>query len=499
MAGLNIYTRNIYLLGSAEKGPVNYPVQITDINRAKRIFGSVGSLIDGASQIIDMQVPCNLWLVKTTGRHGEINLNVMLESGDIIKNGFVIRSRHADDVCNNIELLFDDNIMTFKLTGYRCKEITYELKNYSTVKELADAINNDTRLMKNEVVCVVNCPYDTILQHSLTPVNKSFHKMTGGDNGLIYTKSELFFSLMNTYSTLEGQFTDIIIPLHAYYDDTYTEDEHNVPFLECNKDYLMVKNNITGTYDSFYRQLISFCVQQMQHGFITHGVMDTSPRSRFKLNEEDIPGFLAGIKRINKLDYELQRYDMMVSVCFTDLWDNYGTHITSGAVPYASLIASTNVMSSTTNLNLSNKFLVVDKYSNYTLSTIASYGFVGFRYSPLHHLTVVNQGVTLCSDSNFKFIENVRTFQIIAKHFRTFLYKYVGMNIEDLVVSGVFEDEITIMLELLKTNGLIHSVQAVSVTIDDYQTVIIDLDIISIHTLSSIKMTNGVCLGRGGV
>lgn len=499
MDGVMLYTRNIYLLGSAEKGPVNYPVHITSIDTAKRIFGTNGSLIDGASQVVDMQVPCNLWLVKTTGRHSEVKLNVLLENGDIIKGGLIFRSRHADDICNNIEVFLDDRYLSFKLTGYKCEEVVYDLSKYTLLKELVDDINNDTRKLNNEIVCILNCPYETVLEFALTPVNDSYFKMSGGKSGLFCNKNEMFFSLQNTYATLEGQFTDIVVPLNAYYDDTYTEDSNYVHILECNKDYLKVKNKLTETYESFYKQLITFCVQQMQHGFITHGILDTTPRARYKRKIENLPQSLSALKNINELDKDLEKYNMMVSVCFSDVWDNYGTHITSGAVPYATILASTDVTESTTNKRMSNKFLVVDKYSNDILNTISTNGFVCFRYSPLHHLTTVHSGVTLCNNSNFRYIANIRTFQVVAKHFRTFLYKYIGSNIEDLVHSGVLEEQIMFMLQELIQLGLIHSVKTVLVNITEYNHIVIDLDIVSIHTLEAIRISNGICINNGGI
>lgn len=498
MDGINLYTRNIYLIGTAEKGPVNYPVQVTNINSVIRIFGTKGSLIDGASMVIDMQVPCNLWLCKTSGSHAEVGLNVLLENGEIIKGGFLIRSRHADDICNNIEVFLDDNFLSFKLNGYGDYEMSYDLSQFHTLKDLSDAINKDTRLLKNEIITVVNCPYDTPCKFTLSPVNDTFFKMKGGSSGLYYTKNELFFSMINTYSTLSGQFTDIIVPLCMYYDDSFTDDVDLLPYVNCNKDYVLVKDD-NGEYESFYNQLLEFCVSQMQHGIVSHGVMDTEPRTKYKSIEDEFVKYMAAFKKINTPKNDMDKYSMMVSICANDLWDNYGTHITSGAVPYATIISSIDVVQSTTNKNFTDKFILVDKYSNSTLHNLSSQGFVCYRYSPIKHLPTVYSGVTPCSINNFRYIENVRTFQIVAKHFRTFLQQYIGMNIEDLVDSGVFEDSVKIMLDELISFGVIESVKFVNVTIKEYHSLVIDIDFVSIHTFETIRMSNGICLGDGGM
>ena len=79
-----LYAKNIYLIGTAEKGPVNVPTLAVSIEHARAIFGKEGSLVDAYSIIVDTDMDCNVWLVKTSGGHGEAYLNILKDNGDFI-------------------------------------------------------------------------------------------------------------------------------------------------------------------------------------------------------------------------------------------------------------------------------------------------------------------------------------------------------------------------------------------------------------------------------
>lgn len=497
MEVLDLFTRNIFLIGSSTKGPVNYPVKVNSVEYAKQVFGPRGDLIDAVSQLIDMEVPCNLWLIKGFGRHSEVYLNVLDESGEILLNGFHIKSKHADDMCNNIQVFVDDNQIAFKLGGYSCKEVSYNLHDYSTLVELAKAINEDTKNNLNEVICTAFCDPSTSCDSTLAPANYPHHQLTGGSSGLEYNINQKYIALDEVYSTLEGQFVDFIVPLGVYYDNTKLFTTDQFATIGAKEPMVEIEHEYDNQYKNFHNQMIRFCVDQMQHGFVTHGLLGITPRAYLKTRDEH--SFLRGLeclKEVNYIEEELRRYSMLTSIVTSDMWYHYGTVACNGVIPYLALLSKTAVNQTTTNLEVTEKFLLIDRQSSACLDKVADLGFVAFRYSPRKHLPVVYKGVTTSYDSEYSQVENVRTFQFVARAIRTFLDNYVGQNIEDAYFSGHLEESLTNTLIGIKTLGLITGINTVSLEVKDNSHLIIDIDLVGIHTINSIKLANSVILDR---
>lgn len=486
-----LYARNIFLIGTAEKGPVNSPILAKSLEHVRSIFGNQGSLLEAYSIISDTDIPCNVHLCKTSGSHGELYLNVLKDNGDIIENGFYIKSKHANESANDIEIYLDDNVITFtypqELGG---NTLSYSLNNYNTLHDLANAINEDTKLLKGEVFCFAYCEPHISCKFSLSPVNSTQLKLIGGDSGLHYNKNMLYNCMGTTYSALEGYPTDIIVPLDVFYDDTLTDDIELLDSLSFNKDYLTLKSN--GEYMSFYKQLVSFCKLQMQSSIISHGVMGMNPTNNYEIDEEELLKTLDVCNTINNLSDDLKKYSHMVSVVVSDVYALYGTVTTNAYIAYAVLIASTRISETTTNKSLPSSFVLYNVFEQDTLKQISDKGYVCFRNSPVTNNIHVVNGVTKSTHNELKYLCNVRMIQVVMKNVKALLSEYIGRNIEELIESGEINARMSELFSSLYADEFIKDFSALNVIKKDDSHLMVNLSFATRYMLEEIDSYSGL-------
>lgn len=486
-----LYARNIYLLGTAEKGPVNVPILGKTLSYIKTIFGSTGSLIDAYMMIEDSDIPCNVYLVKTAGSHAELYLNVINDSGEIIENGFYIKSRHASEDSNNIEIYLDDNVITFtyplELGG---NTLSYQLANYKTLHDLAASINEDTKLSNGEIFCSAFCEPHISCDFTLSPVNPTNLKLVGGNSGLNYNKNMMYNSLSVTYSVLEGLPTDIVVPLECYFDDTFTDDLSYLDSYSFDKDYITLKSN--GEYLSFYKQLIDFCRLQMQSSIITHGVMGMHVMEEYDIDIDKLIKKLDVFNKANNLPQDYEKYSHMISVTATDFYSMYGTMVTNSYIAYSVLLASAKISETTTNKNLPKSFILYNIFEQEVLSEISKMGYVCFRNSPLTNSPHVVNGVTKSKDENLKYLCNVRASQVVMKNIRNSLAKYVGKNIEQLIESGDINNDMHSIMSNLNTRGLLKGYSALNVIKKSDSHLMLDVSFSTKYMVEDLKSYTGL-------
>lgn len=473
-------------------GPVNVPILAKSVEHVRSIFGNSGTLFDAYAMIDDSDIQCNVHLIKTAGRHSELYLNVLKDNGEIIENGFYIKSKHANEISNDIEIYLDDNVLTFK---YPVKlggnTLSYSLSNYNTLHELANAINSDTRLLKGEVWCSAFCEPHISCKFSLAPVNATDLKLTGGDNGIYYNKNMMYNCMTTTYSILEGAPTDIIVPLDSYYDDTLTDDKELLENYNFEKDYVTLKSN--GQYLSFYKQLLDFCKLQMQSSIITHGVMGMNPLAIPDIDEAFMFKRLDTFNKANELSMEDRNYSHMISVTASEVYGLYGTLVVNSYIAYAVLVASTKISETSTNKRLPSSFILFNIHEQYVLKQISEMGYVCFRNSPLTRNIHVVNGVTKSGHKDLKFLCNVRMIQVVMKNLRISLSKFIGQNVDDLIKSGEINKEMTRLMNDLNENNFVKDFSALNVMKKDEGHLLVDLTFATKYMVENIKSFSGLC------
>lgn len=471
----DFFGRSIYIVGSSELGPTNIPTMISSLGELYSTFGTSGNLIDAYKQIKQSSSNNNITVVKTTGTHSVLHLNVNKKNSDIIEDGLVFKAKDSSHIYNNIKMSIKSDSILFNFPielggGYK----EYYYSDYTILGLLERAINNDTKAGTNFVYAQCNVSSATLIVGSIDTVNPPVIYMYGGDNGILYSKAQLYFCLEETYSMLEGEPVDILIPVNALMDDLcpdeiiYGVDQYDSLFYQEDRDYLNLKLD-DGRKASYYEQLLFYCIKQLRFGFITHGIMGYNLTLDSGLYN-NVGAFINSVVEasliINRTNLELQPYWFLISAVVGDLKFDGGV-IANGYTAYAGTVASLNIASNTTNKPVGTTVMLFNEFKNQDLSSLADLGVVTFRYSPLQECVVVMNGVTTAPvDSDFHFLCNVRMIQLTMSFLKAVFEDYIGEDVQALMGNNLLSDNIQTLLDYLKGNSIITG-YSVTVTRDD--------------------------------
>lgn len=487
-------SNKIFLLGMAESGPVNTPIKVNSLSHAVSIFGYTGDLIDTYRAIVETNCDCEVYIVKVTGVHSDLYLNINECYGGIIKNGFYIKSKYANEKYNDVKVIIDNDAMYIhydsKELGDYIKE--YNFKDYPTVYDLVEGINSDGRLLKGEVYCYATCDPSTLSVSAFGPVNNSINKLSGGNSGLYYNKNMLYNCLDHTYGILEGEEIDIIVPVGAFYDDTFEDITlNNSDYFDLNREYLTLKEVDNSRYKSYYKQLLEFCIKQLRHSVITHGLMGTNLTKSPFIDEKKLIAKLSYIKDLNYYK-EYEKYMMLISVCVGDIYTNYGTRVLNSYAVYAPLIASIQMTENTTNKKIMGSFTLYNIFSNETIREFMKLGFVCLRYSPLEKTVVVATGVTTSNNEDFKFLCNIRMIQLTIFYLRIFYSTLIGKSLNQILKTRELEIGVNAILQKLSNENILkgYSINIISNLLTG--NVLIGLSLKTIYMVENFDTYTGI-------
>lgn len=512
----NYYAKKIFLLGSADFGPVNLPIKVSSASHVKNTFGEKGTLLDAFRVIKESDLDCEVFMVKVTGRHSEAYLNINLPTSKIEENGFYFKSKYANEIYNDIEIIiYEDalyiNYPTKELGNYYLQykyNITDENGDdvldddgnliYKTLYDLAEEINEDTRLMNSQVYCYLSCDPETMANTALVGVNEETNKLRGGNSGIYYNKNMTYNCLSDTYNILEGREIDIIVPIDCYYDDTFTDEKEKLEeFFDLEREYLTLKDN-NNEYLSYYEQLLEFCRRQLRFGFITHGIMGMNPNKDTFLDQDKYYLKLQYLKKLNNKNKFYDKYRQLISICVGDMYTTYGTRIYNSYILYATLIASIQISENTTNKPLPDSFTVYNDFDNFSLAKIRELGFTGFRYSVLKKAPVVSSGVTTSDDPNFKYLCNIRMCQLVMTRVNKLLSQYIGENINSRIIIKQLEGKLIDLLTKLINDNVLSGFSVNSLTIQKMGHLLLDLSFKTVYMTESIRAYAGLACYTGG-
>lgn len=457
--------KHIYLLGSAEFGPTNEPILIRSTVGLYNKFGKRGTLIDAFHALKYTSKDNLVYLVKTTGEHATAYLNVNIPEGEIIEDGLIFTSSESNEIFNDIEILVDVDRISFVFPDeLGLKRKVYYYKDYRTIEDFVSTINKETRNHKNYIYAYYNVSPDTSLENALFPCNPFTIYMYGGQCGLDYSKNLLYNCLERTYEMLESHEIDIIIPVDAFMDDIYPDDEDGSEYMydrkyyQSNKDYLT--ENMYGKKMSYMNQLIQFCVRQLNFGLVTNGIIGYNSSYKYwsyYLSDAD------EIARMYKACYEYNLsccsnpfYAFLISVVGGDIRYNKGTIIDNGYLAYAALCTNTIITSGTTNIPISDSISLYHEFSEDILKEMADTGIVTFRHSPLYDTPVVYDGITGgTEDENLKLFCNVRMIQMCMSYVDKLFKTYIGENLVKLIEENIIENDLEVLLKNIHRSGII--------------------------------------------
>lgn len=512
---INLYGKKIFLLGTSNLGPVNTPIKAISASHIKSVFGEEGTLLDAYRTIKETNFDCDVFLVKVTGTHSELYLNVNVPSGEIIANGFYLKAKSANEKYDAIEITIDADALYINYTnddiGNYTLEYKYQLEDeygnlvtdkdgnpiFKTIYDLAEEINEDTRNLCSQIYCYANCEPTVMANSALAGVNPRVNRLSGGNTGLYYNKNMLYNCLSDTYAILEGRDIDLILPLEAYFDDTFTDDSNALDeFYDLEREYLSLK--IDGTYLSYYKQLLDFCKTQMRFGYLTHGIMGMNLISDPFLDQDAYYYKLEHFKKINEDDKTMDKYKQLISVCVGDLYTTYGTRIYNTYITYAALVASIIITENTTNKPFPDSFTTYVDFDTRMLDKIKDLGFTTFRYSLLKKTVVCANGVTTSDDSNFKYLCNIRMCQLTMCRVRELLMSFIGENINTLINTREIEQSVIVLLNQLMNLKVLSGFGINSITNPNTGHVLLDLSFKTQYMLEKIRAYSGLTTVRYG-
>lgn len=490
----DLYGKKIYLLGTAVLGPVNTPIKMNSLAHAISIFGGQGSLIDAYKIIIETRLSCEVYLCKVTGTHSEVYLNVNQSFNEVIENGMYIKSKHANENYNDVTITLSDEslFIEYNPDDYNGYILEYSYSNNPSLHGLVESINEDTRNLKSEIYCYTNCEANTQTIGSLDTVNPTTLKLSGGNSGLYYNKNMYYNCLDETYAMLEGLDIDIIIPLDANYDDTFTDnEEHLENYYNLNREYLTLKND-NKEYCSYYTQLLKFCKNQMRFGSLTNGIMGTYIIDDPHFDEEEYLKKLVFFNECNEQIKENQKYKHLISVVVGDLYNMYGAGISNGYIAYSAIVASLIISENTTNRMLPKTFITSTVFSQKAIDKLQEIGFTSFRYSVLKKVVVVTNGITTSSDEAFKYFVNVRMSQLTMCYVRKLLSSFIGEDLNNILVSKSLEQGLKSLLNSLVRLNVITGYGVNELINPVTGHIFLDLSLKTIYMIENVRAYSGL-------
>lgn len=498
-----LHGKKIYLLGSAEYGPTNEPIRIKSTVGLYNKFGKTGTLIDAFHAIKYTTKENEVYLVKTTGEHAIAYLNVNILEEEIISNAFILMASESNELYNEVKIEIDIDSLTIvypddlNIPEHR---LTYDFNKYYTIELLASAINKDTKNKRSFINANYMVDPSTRTKNAFYVCNPDVVSLYGGQCGLGYTKNLLYTCLDRTYNILESLPIDIVIPVDAFLDDLYPDDsedeqwQYNMKYYQSTKDYLTP--DTLGNPRSFMNQLINFCVNQLNFGCVTTGILGFNSVNFYTTNYLYESDYIAVMFKYC-LDYnrhlcENEAYSFLVSVVAGDIGYNKNTIIDNGYLAYGAFNASIQINTGNTNIPVSNNIRLYNEFSEEVLADLAENGIVTFRYSPLYESVVVYDGITAVSrkESPLKLYCNVRMIQMCISYLNRLFQFYIGLNLRELIEKRIINDNIDNILDILQSKNVINDYHYQLEP--DYKegTLIVNLDLLTNYMTKSLKINS---------
>lgn len=456
------YGKNVYLLGTASFGPTNCPIKIKSLSHLYSIFGSSGTLIEAYRQVYNIVSNVNIYCCKITGRHSCTFLNVNIENDEVFENALELKAMYSSDIYNDVYIKITETCISFKFPQkLNIQDIEYYFSDYGTLGILVDQINRDTKNGLNCIDAQLYCDSDVESYCSLSTVNPDSVYLFGGDNGLSASKNTMYYCLDDTLHLLEGEPIDVIVPLNMYIDDIQLQSSKYDMSAYDESYYDNPKDTLTNDEDnilSYYDLLLGYCVQQLNNGFLTLGIMGYNPTSDMYLNNNKEEYIKIAVEYLNenKFNKVYENYNQLISVVIGDVMFPYLESNVNGYVLYAVKLASLNLMDCPTNKFISKNVYLYNEFDNNDLDYFSNNGLVSLRYSPLKEAVVFSSCVTTCSSDNLMYnIQNLKAIQFSVSCLYDIFQQYIGEDLNKMLDSNFLSNVIKGCFNLIKSENLI--------------------------------------------
>ena len=499
----SLHGKKIYLLGSAEYGPVNEPIRIKSTVGLYNKFGKQGTLIDAFHAVKYTTTNNEVYLVKTVGEHSTTYLNVNIIDGEIISNGFILMASESNEIFNEISIIIDINSLTVIFPddlNVPEHKIIYDFNEYPTIELLANAINKDTKHKRSYLYANYSVDSGVRTRDAFYVCNPDKVTLYGGQCGLYYSKNLLYTCLERTYSLLESTPVDIIIPVDAFLDDLYPDDsedeqyQYNMKYYQSTKDYLTP--DTLGNMRSFMNQLIEFCMKQLNFGLVTTGVIGFNPintwTTDYLYEADEVATMYKHCLDYNRSLCMNEAYSFLISCVAGDISYNKGSIIDNGYLAYGAFNASIQVNIGNTNMKISDNLRLYTEFSEEVLADLAEHGIVTFRHSPVYNSVVVYDGITAVTrkESPLVLYCNVRMVQLCISYLNQLFQFYIGLDLKKLIDSKTIDKNVEGILSILSSRNIITDYHYKFEPDYINGTLTVDLDLLTNYMTKSLKINS---------
>lgn len=498
------YGKNLFILGTANKGKSNEPVQVYNLSQCKELFGDLeaGNLIKAFKECyLVAQNNINYYLIRIFDTYSTITL----KGYDYRYKSFTplikLYAKEAGIYYNNIYITVTDKGLIINQDNLNNPTVLYSYSDYKTIYDFLIAINKDENILIYG---------DSQLLHaSLSDIYKYYKDndllniplyMTNTRKQLCFTKNQLYIALDETYDILIGQPIDILYVPDIFVDDInpreYKNKYGNVLYQQ-DRDYLTLPDlkNENKTV-SFHKQMIDFCKKQFECGIATHGVIGFNNPQEYTecilFSKPYLSKALFGtcfssrdglIEKNNNTIIDGGKY---ISIVCGEL--EYENYYNSGASAYASILALNSKLDSLTNTTVPYINNIRYHLDDEQLIELSKLGIVTFRYSLLKQAIVINNAVTAqMYGSPYCNVSNMRMIQTIICYFKEVLEQYIGQNILKLSQTTIIQDKIAQLVDLMIYKALVKDLKYnVSFDINNHK-LYLELNILALNSLSYIS------------
>ncbi|MCX7610392.1 MAG: hypothetical protein N2043_02240 [Ignavibacterium sp.] len=522
-SGRQIGMRSILLLGTANDGPVNFPTKVTNFEHAKSIFGeeTEGNLLSACRIVFDNITSDSIvYLMRVSGKEARAELLIEEVDEETVKQkiGIGFRSYHGGKQYNSILIYAsldeetNEPFLLFYNAETEQQSNTYWLNQYKTVSELCQHISEDTRNGKGWVLAYTNIPKESIQSIIPNMLNEmSFENefyLEGGESGVDICKDEYFLALENAYELLHGFYCDVVVPVEAYFDDTYPRNFYGDSFYfnqfyAKKRDYIWLDDE-NKKPRMFHKQLIDFCQKQMRFGFMPHGVMGFYPITDPREYTQH-PYSLSLARVLNsplstregmgekQFDNVIDK-GYFISVVMGDFLDK-NENLIPGYLVYASLLLNLKIEDTTTNQPIPNqdKYRLIYEFETKEIEKLSELGVVTFRNNRKKGLVVSNGCTCSIPTSPFHWYSNVRQSQIVFSMLYESLKDFEGRTAPfQILIREAREIGESVLKELKKANVVLD--YNLNITMDSLNEMYVEVELQPKYAVEFIKVSGYVPL-----
>lgn len=470
--------KNILIIGSSEFGITNEVIEVTNEKDVIMTYGRNGSIYESYKSIKDEVSKYNIgvFVIKYGGEHATASFNINTKES-IINDALIFKSIYSNELYNDIRI----NItsvgieMIFPLF-FNLNPKIYHYKDFPNLYMLIKQINEDTINGENVIFAQANVDDFTEFDESFALINES-KNLSNGDSGLNLSNNEKFMALELTYELIQGLELDYIVLPDVFYNDEVTT------------------LYVNGRRCSFYEQLLSFSISQLNYSIITLGILQINTDS-FNNDNPDIH-----IEKLKELmitthsNSSLADYRFLITLVYDYLIIGHNLNKISSSILIALELAKLETTRNITNSPINENYYLNILLNSEQIKELSDLGIISFRLSPYHNRVVPVNGITnytyLDSDikqynNEYKYLTSVVLLQNTIPKLKSILEANIGKSIYSLEKDKKMEDELLVVLSNLVKKEILTK-YSISITYD-VESGTINLELI----LQNIFVTEGI-------